>query len=98
MVEQMVPDEFLPREKKRFSHSIHVLAQSVSALSSSKNVYHILRMVEQMMPDEIPPRELSFFTYTAISNSLCSCLVDHMMLVKFPSRHYTFLTFSTRRR
>ena len=54
-------------------------------------------MVEHMMPDEIPSRELSFFTYTAISSSLCSCLVDHMMPNEIPFRQKTFLAFTALR-
>ena len=72
-------------EKKRFSHFTHVIAYNVWWNSfSRKNVSRIqcnLKfMVEHMMSDEIASRHFTFLTYTAISSSLYSCLVDHMML------------------
>ena len=54
------------------------------------HLLHFKFMVGPMMPDKILSRELSFFTYTAISNSLCSCLVDHMMPDEITPRHYAF--------
>ena len=60
-------DEF-PFRQKRFSHSIYVLAQSVSSLSSSKNVFHILRILQHMVFRHFS-RQKMFITFHATLSS-----------------------------
>ena len=75
---------WIPFRQKSFSHSIHVLPQSVSALSSSKNVYHISRMLQHIMLHHFPFRQKTFLTFTAISTSWYSpwCRMNFLLVKK----------------
>ena len=75
--------------KKRFSHSIHVLAQSVSALFSSKTLSHFT-YVEAHDASLLSFTSKTFHANTATSWSIFSFMVGNIMFVEFPFRQKTF--------
>ena len=90
----LVSDEFLPHHSTCLTfyacYSIWCQMNFLLVIPRFSHTLHLVFMVERMMSDEIRSRELSFLTYTAISSSLFSCLVDHMMPDEITPRHYTF--------